>query len=186
APAQGSGDDDQALARAGHARRHPVPPQAVPRDGEGVRRRHAGKQGRDPALRRLRLGRKPARREEESHRNSPEGREGEPLGREAENAARPRPERQAAEARWLGRAVVAILAGDAADDDRSGGRRRVQRATAIRPRRRVPALSKRATVPRRPTSWRSYSRIATFPAGCWVACAQGRRRERPGGGGWGG
>src|SRR5437660_4835023 len=84
--------------------------------------------------------------------------------------------------------MVAVLARDLADDDRAGGRRGVQRATEIRPRRRLPPvdfLSRQATGFYRSTSWRSSCRIATFPAGCWVACVLGRRRERPGRGGWG-
>src|SRR5438552_18660998 len=84
--------------------------------------------------------------------------------------------------------MVAVLARDAADDGGAGGRRGVQRATEIRPRRRlspVVFLSRQATGSYCPTSWRSYSRIATFPPGCWVACVLGRRRERPGRGGWG-
>src|SRR5207248_1377972 len=124
---------------------------------------------------------------EESHRGPAERRQGEPFRREAQDAARPRPERQAPQTRRVGRAVVAVLAGDATDDDRTSGRGGVQRQTALRPRRRVPALSGQATVRRRPTSWRSYSRIATFPAGCWVRAPVGETAfERPGGGGWGG
>src|SRR2546427_8104797 len=84
--------------------------------------------------------------------------------------------------------MVAVLARDPADDDGTGGRGGVQRATEIRPRGRLPPgdfFSRQATGFYRLTSLRSSSPIATFPAGCWVACVLGRRRGCPGRGGWG-
>src|SRR5205807_2839034 len=66
----------------------------------------------------------------------------EQIGREAEDAPAAGAERQAAQARRLGRAVVAVLAGDAADDDESAGKRG-RRSPALRPRR-LPAVSARS------------------------------------------
>src|SRR6267378_774475 len=84
--------------------------------------------------------------------------------------------------------MVAVLARDSAHDDGPGRRRGVQRPTAIRPRGRLSPLSSPSRMlhrialvvqpqPRRatrravgkssPRSWRSSSRIATFPAGVW-------------------
>src|SRR6267143_972981 len=84
--------------------------------------------------------------------------------------------------------MVAVLARDSAHDDGPGRRRGVQRPTAIRPRGRLSPLSspswmlhrialavqpqrrratRRAVGKSSPRSWRSSSRIATFPAGVW-------------------
>src|SRR5207244_4896408 len=98
--------------------------------------------------------------------------------RPRQDAAAPAAERQAAQARVVWRAVVAVLARDAPDD--AGPGRRVRCATG----------EMGAQVGARPTFLESLHfsaelPIATLPGGRLAGTSRERWRERPGGGGGG-
>ena len=142
------------------------------------RRQHAGRDGRppQPALRALRLGRRPARRPAQPARLAPDGRARDPARRRSRRrpaglatGRRPAPEPE----RRAGRGGVRGRAGGPA---RRHQRVRRPRRAPARARRRAAAGSARHLP--RPSSWRVGSARAAAVVAVLIALRPSRRRRR--------